>query len=320
MTERDLLLAAVLENPADDAARLVYADKLDELGGKRNEARAELIRVQCEMTRTAQVLTPGEPIYQDVHTGAYGDAIIDRIFMGYRRPPTANPAYESLRAREHALLKRWAANFLPKCLRGGYPFARVEGATAWVDTLGGYVEFRRGFVERAGCELSLSPGVIGPAALRFGQKVASLFEANPLTEFTVSFDGISFGGSVDILHAAFVNPTDPRYPMDRWWLGWHRDTATALRDMSASPICRGNRNQIGRACAAWLAHAIRAPAEAAAEWAPAPAIDEPADEVMTALDVEGIAGLVTDYTQQLSDEILQSMGIPPHLISPESGQ
>lgn len=49
MTERDLLFRAVLSNPADDTPRLVLADWLDEFGSARDRARAELIRLQCEV-------------------------------------------------------------------------------------------------------------------------------------------------------------------------------------------------------------------------------------------------------------------------------
>jgi uncharacterized protein (TIGR02996 family) len=46
MTDRDALLRAIIENPADDAPRLVYADWLDEHG---DPARAEFIRLQVEL-------------------------------------------------------------------------------------------------------------------------------------------------------------------------------------------------------------------------------------------------------------------------------
>ena len=44
----DAFLRAIGENPADDAPRLVYADCLDDRG---DAARAEFIRVQCELAR-----------------------------------------------------------------------------------------------------------------------------------------------------------------------------------------------------------------------------------------------------------------------------
>lgn len=48
MTDGELLLAAILANPACDTARLVYADWLQENG---EPERAEFIRVQVELAR-----------------------------------------------------------------------------------------------------------------------------------------------------------------------------------------------------------------------------------------------------------------------------
>lgn len=47
MTDGELLLRGVLEEPADDTARLVYADWLDENG---EPERAEFVRVQVELS------------------------------------------------------------------------------------------------------------------------------------------------------------------------------------------------------------------------------------------------------------------------------
>jgi uncharacterized protein (TIGR02996 family) len=51
MTTEEALLAAVWANPHDDLPRLVYADWLDETGDPAKAARAEFIRVQCELAR-----------------------------------------------------------------------------------------------------------------------------------------------------------------------------------------------------------------------------------------------------------------------------
>lgn len=48
MTDREALMKAILTDPADDTARLVYADWLQEHG---EDARAEFIRVQCRLAR-----------------------------------------------------------------------------------------------------------------------------------------------------------------------------------------------------------------------------------------------------------------------------
>ncbi len=58
MNDGELLLRAILETPAEDVSRLVYADWLQENG---HEARAEFIRVQCELehcpsTHTAETM------------------------------------------------------------------------------------------------------------------------------------------------------------------------------------------------------------------------------------------------------------------------
>jgi uncharacterized protein (TIGR02996 family) len=51
MTTEAGLLAAVFAEPHDDAPRLVYADWLDEHGDEHDRARAEFIRLQCEIAR-----------------------------------------------------------------------------------------------------------------------------------------------------------------------------------------------------------------------------------------------------------------------------
>src|SRR5919201_1793466 len=51
MSAEEGLLLDVVEHPEDDTPRLVYADWLDEHGGAKRAARAELIRVQCELAR-----------------------------------------------------------------------------------------------------------------------------------------------------------------------------------------------------------------------------------------------------------------------------
>jgi uncharacterized protein (TIGR02996 family) len=43
------LLDAIWESPHDDTLRLIYADWLEETGEESNQARAELIRIQCEL-------------------------------------------------------------------------------------------------------------------------------------------------------------------------------------------------------------------------------------------------------------------------------
>ena len=49
MQLEDAFLQDICGRPDDDAPRLIYADWLEEQGGAADLARAELIRVQCEL-------------------------------------------------------------------------------------------------------------------------------------------------------------------------------------------------------------------------------------------------------------------------------
>lgn len=50
-THDEAFLEAIREHPNDDAPRLIYADWLEEHGGRAGAARAEFIRIQCERER-----------------------------------------------------------------------------------------------------------------------------------------------------------------------------------------------------------------------------------------------------------------------------
>src|SRR5438128_1796682 len=51
MTTEAAFLDAILAEPDNDTPRLVFADWLDDRGDMADRARAELIRVQCELVR-----------------------------------------------------------------------------------------------------------------------------------------------------------------------------------------------------------------------------------------------------------------------------
>jgi uncharacterized protein (TIGR02996 family) len=51
MTHDEAFLEAIREQPDDDAPRLIYADWLEEHGGRAGAARAEFIRIQCALER-----------------------------------------------------------------------------------------------------------------------------------------------------------------------------------------------------------------------------------------------------------------------------
>ncbi len=62
MPSKEAFLQAVIENPDDDAPRLIYADWLEEQGESQ---RAELIRTQCELARLAEDDEVRRPILQE---------------------------------------------------------------------------------------------------------------------------------------------------------------------------------------------------------------------------------------------------------------
>src|SRR5262245_60148542 len=51
MADEQALLESIWEHPHDDAPRLVYADALEETGEPVKVARAEFIRLQCELAQ-----------------------------------------------------------------------------------------------------------------------------------------------------------------------------------------------------------------------------------------------------------------------------
>src|SRR5262245_2730515 len=58
----DAIFQAVLDEPDEDAPRLILADWLEEHGDRHGRARAELIRVQCELARWVPDLTRREAL------------------------------------------------------------------------------------------------------------------------------------------------------------------------------------------------------------------------------------------------------------------
>jgi uncharacterized protein (TIGR02996 family) len=68
MTQTDSLLLGILDDPADEARRLVLADWLEEQGDPANAARAELLRLQCAHER----LSARDPERQDLQWRAQG--------------------------------------------------------------------------------------------------------------------------------------------------------------------------------------------------------------------------------------------------------
>jgi uncharacterized protein (TIGR02996 family) len=110
--ERAAFLAAILAAPEDDTPRFVYADWLEEHG---EEARAEFIRVQCELARR-----------EHTHTAGDGADVWHR-------------ETQALRHREQELLGRG----IRRCLHCGWHAPVPHGGWGW--------DFRRGFVGAVTC-------------------------------------------------------------------------------------------------------------------------------------------------------------------------
>lgn len=89
------LMRAIVEFPADDTPRLMYADCLDEIE-QRETPRAEFVRKQIEFTRTPKELPPGQLVYS---TGG--------MIVGTTTITTTNPKWTDL---EGEVMKLWEAN------------------------------------------------------------------------------------------------------------------------------------------------------------------------------------------------------------------
>ncbi|MBX9579512.1 MAG: TIGR02996 domain-containing protein [Gemmataceae bacterium] len=117
MSDRRAFIEAILANPADDLPRLVYADWLEEHGDNLGRARADLVRIQCELARC----------------------------------PADDPRRPDLLRREGALLENHTCDWLSQL-----PHSLVAGILQSLATSGrsfgpadiGRERFQRGFVTR----------------------------------------------------------------------------------------------------------------------------------------------------------------------------
>ncbi len=121
MTTEQALLAAIWESPHDDLPRLVYADWLDETGDPAKAARAEFIRVQCELARMGEFddrresLTNTEQALLHSHRGGFLPHLPDQVArVEYDRGfalPTLQLSAKRLRSRGPNFLRHaplWA--------------------------------------------------------------------------------------------------------------------------------------------------------------------------------------------------------------------
>jgi uncharacterized protein (TIGR02996 family) len=154
MSDRDALIAAILANPDEDTPRLALADWLDEHG---DPARAEFIRVQCELARQFEA----EADLPD----SFGKNLSHGGRWGMRWRPHDTEERLTLLRREEELLTAHADEW-----RKGLP---QYADNVHTNT---FVQFRRGFV--GAVMAALGPFMKSPAALWKHHPVESLMLAN----------------------------------------------------------------------------------------------------------------------------------------------
>lgn len=147
MNTGELLLRAILTDPADDHARLVYADYLDEVAGRHTE-RAEFIRVQVELA--------GLPTC-DAEGGIYCSRC--QLPTGYGRyAKRCRGAVCRLRMREYYTSRRYLV----------WDWCRSIPAGSWN-------KYHRGFVESVTCTVA-----------DFMRNARALFLQHPIIRVTLT--------------------------------------------------------------------------------------------------------------------------------------
>src|SRR5262245_22664014 len=111
MNERQAFLRAIIDEPDDDAVRLIYADWLDEHGDTdADRARAAFIRLQVEAAR----LDEHDPRRLDLESQA------EALLIAHRDAWLAG-------------LERWAVNHHPTSFARGFPFVVRAGVCELLD-------------------------------------------------------------------------------------------------------------------------------------------------------------------------------------------
>jgi uncharacterized protein (TIGR02996 family) len=140
MSMEEALIAAIVENPDDDAPRLIYSDWLDEHG---QHERGEFIRVQCQLARLDSAIAPLRDYTRWVGGAHKGQDHLDLLTWLCALADQGEDAQlrRELRERERALLDQFSAIWTE-------PLRRVG--------LLGYPQFRRGMIE----SIDLDPEVL----------------------------------------------------------------------------------------------------------------------------------------------------------------
>ena len=138
MNTLDALLAAIIDRPDDDTPRLAYADELDDQARDMPDpaaarARAEFIRVQCELTRVPAMLVK---VGDTCRVDEAGRIVPDAGGNMLATANVPNPVHAELRERERELLTVYHAVFWAD--DDDFPFAgSPTNGTTWA----------RGFIE-----------------------------------------------------------------------------------------------------------------------------------------------------------------------------
>jgi uncharacterized protein (TIGR02996 family) len=151
MDDHAAFLRAIIATPNDDLPRLIYADFLDERG---ESARAELIRVQCELARLRE---PESKTFRPLcPTVAYHEG--EGVCVSCTE--TTECRWHTLRRRERRQLGVWPAHprwlGKPDPLVDTHPRRDVACDAPAIRASGARVSpielyFRRGFVEEVMC-------------------------------------------------------------------------------------------------------------------------------------------------------------------------
>lgn len=166
MTDLDALYAAVLDRPDDDTPRLVCADALDDLMTPEAMARAEFIRVQCELARLPDepfvrvaeaVLAERLPRMSRLERNESRDILLPQCFPEARaRVADRDAKRKELRRRERDLFQSsgpagWWAN-VPGNWRSTGDDMEIHATEGWRFVV------RRGFVDEVRLPLAALVG------------------------------------------------------------------------------------------------------------------------------------------------------------------
>jgi uncharacterized protein (TIGR02996 family) len=227
MLDRRPFIDAILEDPDDDTSRLVYADFLEEHGAEADCARAEFIRIGCEVAK----LSPDSPRRAELERRE--DELLAAHGRSWCRDLPGEPD-EWIRRRADGL--RWRRGFPWRaCLEGpdflatlerilpgealfgiellGFtsPQEKFDPACAWLDRLVGNPLLRLvDFINLADSGLCLDP-LVQPPGSRISKSQMPLYprgaghperfvklisspHLSGLTEIAVDYDSIGLAG------------------------------------------------------------------------------------------------------------------------------